>query len=943
MPADIYATYEFGLRRLLERIGRDHTRYNEALVYEQRLKENIAQSRLHGNTETCKAERSQIINQLNALALATLGSPFNELCGLPPAEVSYTTRRLAEEEVAPTRDEPITARLDLHVQVGDAAGRRPVTEQAEPTILRRLIVKHFSDSELRDLCFDLTIDYENLPGPTKNDKARELVTYCERFGRTADLFALCRQQRPQVEWRIVMQPVPAAPPDRVKSPSAPAPNTPRRKTVLPEPARPVAAPQPPILTSGAVGYGPVRQKFDAIASILRDVAILIGERKQGPVRLESGGTIVPGLGLASDAAGLTIRATDVQQGTFKVLVLGEFKHGKSTLLNAMLGSQLLPASATPTTAIITVMVYGESEEVAIYEAGQAQPRRVSRLAFFQEFKLTARDVETIENKQNVDRFRAIEYAQIECRHPFCANGVRLINSPGLAEHTSRSKVTNSYVKQAQAIIFVLDATRVLGESERQFIETVFGPGRLNHVFFVVNRINQVEIEDIYDLKIRVRDLLWSHFLDANGQRDHAFYERRVFFVNARGALDARSRVPENRGLLEDSGLPALEQELERFLTSDERVRVALDAAARSLFQVVAKSREKIAQHKASLNQPVDELRRRLEQADLRFRALEQKADQVEQVIRASGRAIGRKIYADLGAYINLLPERWQQDSARLVRFDEVSMLTLLSSIASDAARKRLEDLIQREVHSYLQSKFTEWFQRIPALIQDDLEKLKAEIRVQVESFQIDLQQIEDMFASGAAADGPGAGDRQPSARVQASVDALFQTAGALFNESDWGSILAQAMNDVLVFSSANIVLGSARAVAFLVAEGISVYLQQRQLRAPLLKALGDRLRENLPRELPSRQDEIYQRVDQQFHQIATQWDAMLREKIGETRVEQQHIIRQKQDASFSVEQETRRLDAIASRLLDLCNSVSAIAYRRQLNPEEIDRMGGYRP
>jgi hypothetical protein len=36
--------------------------------------------------------------------------------------------------------------------------------------------RHFDDSELRDLCFQLGVTYEDLPGPGKRDRARDLVT-----------------------------------------------------------------------------------------------------------------------------------------------------------------------------------------------------------------------------------------------------------------------------------------------------------------------------------------------------------------------------------------------------------------------------------------------------------------------------------------------------------------------------------------------------------------------------------------------------------------------------------------------------------------------------------------------------------------------------------------------------------------------------------------------
>jgi hypothetical protein len=64
--------------------------------------------------------------------------------------------------------------------------------------LRDQVRALFSDSELRDLCLDLGIDYENLPGASKADKARELVLYMERQSRVADLVRRVVELRPHI-------------------------------------------------------------------------------------------------------------------------------------------------------------------------------------------------------------------------------------------------------------------------------------------------------------------------------------------------------------------------------------------------------------------------------------------------------------------------------------------------------------------------------------------------------------------------------------------------------------------------------------------------------------------------------------------------------------------------------------------------------------------------
>jgi len=80
---DDFSIYETGLCQLTRRIQQSHSHYSDVLVYQQRLTENINRSRRYGDTDTNRAERSEIIERLNGLALSILGITFNELCKEP--------------------------------------------------------------------------------------------------------------------------------------------------------------------------------------------------------------------------------------------------------------------------------------------------------------------------------------------------------------------------------------------------------------------------------------------------------------------------------------------------------------------------------------------------------------------------------------------------------------------------------------------------------------------------------------------------------------------------------------------------------------------------------------------------------------------------------------------------------------------------------------------
>jgi len=101
---DVYSLYEAGTFELLNRIGRDHQLYENALLYQLRLSENIKNSRLYGETDILKADRNRIINELNKLALSALGVSFNEIL----AQVELKSEQETDEILLNIVSDPVS-------------------------------------------------------------------------------------------------------------------------------------------------------------------------------------------------------------------------------------------------------------------------------------------------------------------------------------------------------------------------------------------------------------------------------------------------------------------------------------------------------------------------------------------------------------------------------------------------------------------------------------------------------------------------------------------------------------------------------------------------------------------------------------------------------------------------------------------------------------------
>ena len=69
--------------------------------------------------------------------------------------------------------------------------------------LRQAIVEHFGDSDIKALCFDLGVDYDELPGDTKTEKVISIIEYFSRLNQVPVLIAYCSRHRPNIPWEEI--------------------------------------------------------------------------------------------------------------------------------------------------------------------------------------------------------------------------------------------------------------------------------------------------------------------------------------------------------------------------------------------------------------------------------------------------------------------------------------------------------------------------------------------------------------------------------------------------------------------------------------------------------------------------------------------------------------------------------------------------------------------
>ena len=194
----------------------------------------------------------------------------------------------------------------------------------------------------------------------------------------------------------------------------------------------------------------------------------------------------------------------IKADSFSVAVVGEFKRGKSTFINALLGKEILPSDILPCSATLNRVKYAMSPLVKVmFKDGHEEHIPIDKLPDYVT-KLTPESEKTAES---------IQEALVEYPIPYCQNNVEIIDTPGLNDDVTMTQVTLSVLPQVDAAILVIMAQAPFSEYERDFLENKLLTNDLGRVIFVVTGIDRFNRpEDANRVIANIEGRMWKYVL-----------------------------------------------------------------------------------------------------------------------------------------------------------------------------------------------------------------------------------------------------------------------------------------------------------------------------------------------------------------------------------------------------------------------------------------------
>lgn len=334
---------------------------------------------------------------------------------------------------------------------------------------------------------------------------------------------------------------------------------------------------------------------------------------------------------------------------FTLVICGDFKRGKSSLINALLGEDVVPVNVTTETVTLNRISYGVHSNEIILSGG----RRLSLTD--EELCRDALDPLIMQLDEPVEQLELHRTMEL-------LKDITVIDTPGLgdAEHDFTEAVEKA-LQQADAVIYVFSAAYPLSRSEQLYLKTAILPQRYTSLFLVSNFTDMIGSEEDYRrvesmLAERVDGLLPSQsvwMLSALDERCRQLGEERP---NEKLADRLGDSFGEFRNAIEE-------------LVQNKKETVLPDRMQRMMRIMSADIQDDLSALEQGLEMDSQDVRQAMEhvrkQKEEQSRTQEKKSRELEDLVQSmQGEAAG---------WLNELMERMKSDTATLEEFSEADL------------------------------------------------------------------------------------------------------------------------------------------------------------------------------------------------------------------------------------------------------------------------------
>lgn len=381
-----------------------------------------------------------------------------------------------------------------------------------------------------------------------------------------------------------------------------------------------------------------KSSFKELKSILEDVVLEINKQIQNEQTIEE----------------INETKNYLNNQKFSIGITGVMNAGKSTMLNALMGKEILGSAVVPETANLTVVKHNITEKAKVFYWNKQEWSKIEKAALELESMRTYvnETIQTFGDELNSyiqensrydeiaiedlslytsaeasnKKCNLVKYVELGSNLDFLSDGIEIVDTPGLDDPViQREEITKEYISQCDMMLHLMNVSQSATLKDVEFIIDALLYQNISKLLVVITRADTVSKEQLEEVISYTKSSIEKQLKAQNKDSQLDYILKTIKFIPISGKMALLHRTGKEQEALdagftlEDTGILEIENYLNETLfgSSSQKGEIIIQSAKSQLIKTLEKENLSLNYELKLLSKSKEELEKELKDFEKR--------------------------------------------------------------------------------------------------------------------------------------------------------------------------------------------------------------------------------------------------------------------------------------------------------------------------------------